>query len=132
MLTEEWEKRELLEKMQEEQKEMLNMEISKREEFESIQEERERKVKEAEKRIKDLEDERKKLDDELKKHTEKARRINIGHEVLEAKIKVKEQECEKENEALSRVTSLNPASSFYLRARDNKAGYNDILEIPVQ
>ena len=64
----------------------------------------------------------KKLDDELKKHKEKARRINIGHEVLEAKMKVKEQECEKESEAQSRVTSLNYASSFYLRARDNKTG----------
>jgi len=122
MLTEEWEKRELLEKMQEEQKEMLDMERSKREESESIQIERETKVKYAEKRIRDLEDERKKLDDELKKHKEKARRINIGHEVLEAKIKVKEQECEKESEAQSRVTSLNSASSFYLRARDNKTG----------
>merc|ERR1711892_665464 len=123
MLTEEWEKRELLEKMQEEQKEMLDMERSKREESESIQIERETKVKDAEKKIRDLEDERKKLDDELKKHKEKARRINIGHEVLEAKIKVKEQECEKESEAQSRVTSLNSASSFYLRARDNKTGY---------
>merc|ERR1712013_811514 len=123
MLTEEWEKREILEKLQEEQKEMLDMERSKREEFESIQEERERKVREAEKRIRDLEDERKKLDDELKKHKEKTRRINIGHEVLEAKMKVKEQECEKESEAQSRITSLNSASSFYLRARDNKTGF---------
>merc|ERR1739838_1098477 len=102
---------------------MLNVERSKREEVESVQDERERKVREAEKRIKDLEEERKKLDDELKKHKEKTRRVNIGQEVLEAKIKVKEQECEKESEALSRVTSLNPSSSFYLRARDSKTGY---------
>ena len=122
MLTEEWEKREQLEKMQEEQKEMLNMERSKREEFESIQDERERKVKEAEKRIRDLEEERKKLDDELKKHKEKSRRMNIGQEVLEAKIKVKEQECEKESEALSRVTSLNPSASVFLSTRNDKTG----------
>jgi len=122
MLTEEWEKREQLEKLQEEQKEMLKMERSKREEVENIQEERERKVKEAEKRIRDLEEEGEKLDDELKKHKERTRRIDIGHEVLEAKIKVKEQEVEKECEALSRVTSLNPASAIYLRARENKTG----------
>ena len=121
MLTEEWEKREQLEKMQEEQREMLKMERSKREEFESIQDERETKVKDAEKRIRELEEERKKLDDELKKHIEKSRRMNIGHEVLEAKIKVKEQEFEKESRALSRVTSLrvksslNPAASSFLQ-----------------
>eukprot|EP00092_Neocalanus_flemingeri_P011175 GFUD01012038.1.p1 GENE.GFUD01012038.1~~GFUD01012038.1.p1 ORF type:complete len:586 (+),score=193.29 GFUD01012038.1:46-1803(+) len=123
MLTEEWEKREQLEKMQEEQKEMLNMERSKREEFESIQDEREGKVKDAEKRIIDLEEERKKLDDELKKHKQKTRRVNIGQEVLEAKIKVKEQECEKESEALSRVNSLNPAASMFLSTRGDKTGY---------
>jgi len=123
MLTEEWEKRELLEKMQEEQKEMLNVERSKREEVESVQDERERKVREAEKRIKDLEEERKKLDDELKKHKEKTRRVNIGQEVLEAKIKVKEQECEKECEALSRVNSLNPSASKFLSTRGDKSGY---------
>ena len=122
MLTEEWEKREQLEKMQEEQKEILNIERSKREEVESIQEERERKVKEAEKRISDLEEERKKLDDELKKHKEKSRRMNIGQEVLEAKIKVKEQECEKENEVMSRITSLNQAASTFLTTHDNKNG----------
>ena len=45
MLTEEWERREMLEKMQEEQKTMLNMERMKREEFEKIQDDREIKAK---------------------------------------------------------------------------------------
>ena len=40
-------------------------------------------------------------------------------QVLEAKMKVKEQECEIEREAASRVTSLNPAASFYIR-RSNR------------
>merc|ERR1711874_62831 len=80
-------------------------------------------VKEAEKKIKDLEKERKRLDDELKKHKEKTRRVNIDQEVLEAKIKVKEQECEKENEALSRVNSLNQAASSFLSTRSDKTGY---------
>ena len=53
-----------------------------------FQDERERKVKEAEKRVRDLEDERQRLDDELKKHVERTRRVNIGQEVLEAKMKV--------------------------------------------
>ena len=44
MLTEEWERREQLEKMQEEQKMMLDQERNKREEFEKIQDERESKV----------------------------------------------------------------------------------------
>ena len=45
-------------------------------------------MKEAEKRVRDLEDERQRLDDELKKHVERTRRVNIGQEVLEAKMKV--------------------------------------------
>merc|ERR1711881_302667 len=75
----------------------------------------------AEKRVRDLEDERQRLDDELKKHVERTRRVNIGQEVLEAKMKVKEQECEIEREAASRVTSLNPAASFYIK-RNRGAG----------
>ena len=96
-------------------------------------------MKEAEKRVRDLEDERQRLDDELKKHVERTRRVNIGQEVLEAKMKVtpkpdpvrvkcnqafaqvKEQECEIEREAASRVTSLNPAASFYIK-RNRGAG----------
>jgi len=115
MLTEEWERREVLERLQAEQAEMLDHERTKREEFESVQDEREAKVKEAEKRVRDLEDERQRLDDELKKHVERTRRVNIGQEVLEAKMKVKEQECEISREAASRVTSLNPAASFYIK-----------------
>jgi len=122
MLTEEWEKREVLERLQEEQSAELHQERSKREEAESVQEERERKVREAEKRVRDLEDERQKLDDELKKHVERTRRVNIGQEVLEAKMKVKEQECEIEREAASRVTSLNPAASFYIRSKSHMGG----------
>ena len=97
-------------------------------------------MKEAEKRVRDLEDERQRLDDELKKHVERTRRVNIGQEVLEAKMKVnkqeppsslsiilifvqvKEQECEIEREAASRVTSLNPAASFYIKRNRGGAG----------
>jgi hypothetical protein len=35
--------------------------------------------------------------------------------VLEAKMKVKEQECEIEREAASRLNSLNPAASLLVR-----------------
>merc|ERR1712107_333223 len=120
MLTEEWERREMLEKMQEEQKNMLNMERMKREEFEKVQEEREVKVREAEDRIKELEEERKKLDDELKKHVEKSRRMNIGQEVLEVKMKVKEQEFEKD---ISKNMSLNASAASFLRNSDFKSSY---------
>jgi len=115
MLTEEWEKREVLEKLQEEQSEMLNLERSKREEWESVQEERERKTREAEVRVRELEEERQRLDDELKKHRERTRRVNIGQEVLEAKMKMKEQECEIEREAASRVTEQAAANIFKTR-----------------
>ena len=116
MLTEEWERRELLEKMQEDQREELTMERSKREEFEKVQEERETKVRDAESRITELEEERKKLDDELKKHIEKSRRMNIGQEVLEVKMRVMEQECEKETEtAKAKVQGLNPSAVSFLR-----------------
>jgi hypothetical protein len=96
---------------------MLSQERSAREEWESVQEEREGKVRAAERRVRDLEDERQRLDDELKKHVERTRRVNIGQEVLSAKMKVKEQECEIEREAASRVTILNPAASLYIRSR---------------
>ncbi len=54
----------------------------------NLQEDRERKAAEAERRLREMEEERMKLDEELKRHREKARRVNIGQEVLEAKIKV--------------------------------------------
>jgi len=122
MLTEEWEKREVLEKLQEEQSALLDNERSKMKEWESGQEERERKVREAEKRVRDLEEEKHKLDDELKTHVERTRRVNIGQEVLEAKMKVKEQECEIEREAASRLNSLNPAASLLVRSRNRVEG----------
>ena len=53
-----------------------------------LQEDREKKAAEAERRLREMEEERMKLDEELKRHREKARRVNIGQEVLEAKIKV--------------------------------------------
>merc|ERR1712037_536581 len=56
---------------------------------------------------------------------ERTRRVNIGQEVLEAKMKVKEQECEIEREAASRVTSLNPAASFYIKRNRGGAGQED-------
>ena len=58
----------------------------------------------------------------MKKHIEKSRRMNIGHEVLEVKMRVKEQEFEKENEAKSKVTSLNASAASFLRNSDVKAG----------
>ena len=54
----------------------------------NLQEDREKKAAEAERRLREMEEERMKLDEELKRHREKARRVNIGQEVLEAKIKV--------------------------------------------
>lgn len=101
---------------------MLEEERDKRAEFERMQRERETQLKEAERKVKEMEEERCRLDDELKKHKEKMRKVNKGQEVLEAKIKVKEQECEHEKEAASRLTSLNPSASFYVRKRDDRHG----------
>merc|ERR1719480_737966 len=78
----------------------------------------------AESRIKELEEERKKLDDELKKHIEKSRRMNIGQEVLEVKMRVMEQECEKETEtAKAKVQGLNPSAVSFLRNSDVTSSY---------
>jgi len=110
MLNEEWERREQLEKLQEEQKQMLDNERSKREEFQQMKEDREMKAIQAESRLKEMEEERKRLDEELKKHREKARRVNIGQEVLEAKIKVREQECEFQKEFTPRVPAFHPST----------------------
>ena len=44
------------------------------------------------------------------------------HEVLEVKMRVKEQEFEKENEAKSKITSLNASAASFLRNSDVKAG----------
>ena len=51
MLTEEWERREILEKLQEEQKEMLNQERSKREEWEHVGNEKADQMREAERMV---------------------------------------------------------------------------------
>lgn len=123
MLNEEWDKREVLEKMQEEQRQLLKAESEKRSQFERMQRERELQLKLAEEKVKEMEEERKRLDDELKKHKAKVRSVNKGQEVLEAKIKVKEQECEIEKEAASRLTSLNPSASFYVRKREDRPSY---------
>ena len=73
---------------------------------------------EAQNRVEEMEKERRKLDRQLNLAQEKTRKANIGQEVLEAKIKVKEQESIMEKEgSLSRMTSLNPSASFYVRNR---------------
>ena len=51
MLTEEWERREALEKLQETQNEMLNKERNKREEWEQLGTERAAQMREAEKKV---------------------------------------------------------------------------------
>jgi len=110
MLNEEWERREQLEKIQAEQKMMLEEERNKREEFQSMKEDRERKAQEAEKRLKEMEEERMRLDEELKKHKERSRRVFVGQEVLGAKIKVREQECELKKEFCPRISSFHPST----------------------
>ncbi|CAB4058680.1 SWAP70 [Lepeophtheirus salmonis] len=106
ILNEEWERRDFLEKLQEEQKNMLEEERKKRSEFEKMQQDKENQLNEAQKR-------------------KKTKRANIGQEVLEAQIKVKEQEREKdlEKEASSRLTTLNPSASFYVRNRGERSAY---------
>jgi len=120
ILNEEWARRETLEKLQEEQKKMLEAERKKREEFEKAQNEKERELKEAQSRVEEMEKERKKLDKQLDHALEKAKAANHGQEVLETKIKIQEQETDAEldKEAASRVTSLNPSASFYVKNRD--------------
>ena len=76
-----------------------------------------------------MEKERRKLDRQLDLAQEKTKRANLGQEVLEAKMKVKEQEKMVDKESVSRMTSLNPSASFYVRNRgshttvDGKGAY---------
>ncbi|XP_040578966.1 switch-associated protein 70 [Lepeophtheirus salmonis] len=125
ILNEEWERRDFLEKLQEEQKNMLEEERKKRSEFEKMQQDKENQLNEAQKRVEEMERERKRLDNQLRVVQEKTKRANIGQEVLEAQIKVKEQEREKdlEKEASSRLTTLNPSASFYVRNRGERSAY---------
>jgi len=120
ILNEEWARRETLEKLQEEQKKMLEAERKKREEFEKMQNDKERELKEAQSRVEEMEKERKKLDKQLDHALEKAKAANHGQEVLETKIKIQEQETDAEldKETASRVTSLLPSASFYVKNRD--------------
>merc|ERR1712223_301717 len=120
ILNEEWARRETLEKLQEDQRKMLESERKKREEFEKMQNDKEKELKEAQVRVEEMEKERKKLDKQLDHALEKAKAANHGQEVLETKIKIQEQETDAEldKEAASRVTSLNPSASFYVKSRD--------------
>merc|ERR1719188_1852746 len=120
ILNEEWARRETLERLQEEQKSMLEHERRKREEFERQQNEKEGQLRDAQKRVEEMERERRKLDRQLDLAQEKTKRANLGQEVLEAKMRVKEQEHTLERDkdsAASRMTSLNPSASFYVRNR---------------
>ncbi|VVC91266.1 unnamed protein product [Leptidea sinapis] len=71
VLAEEWERREELERLQEEQNRMLEEERFKRMQFEMLQAEKEAQYREAERRLKELEQEKQKLDAELKAAQEK-------------------------------------------------------------
>lgn len=125
ILNEEWARRETLERLQEEQKTLLEAERKKREEFERLQNDKELQLREAQARVEEMEKERRKLDRQLDLAQEKTKKANLGQEVLEAKIKVKEQLHNQERDrdtTLSRMTSLNPSSSFYVRNRD-RSGY---------
>ena len=148
ILNEEWARRETLERLQEEQKAMLESERKKREEFERMQTDKERQLRgetiirsikrlyfhahasytssEAQMRVEEMEKERVKLDRQLNMAQEKTRKANIGQEVLEAKIKVKEQEGllerDKVEGSLSRLNSLAPSGSFYVRGRSEGGG----------
>eukprot|EP00095_Tigriopus_kingsejongensis_P012626 maker-scaffold407_size180809-snap-gene-0.29 protein:Tk12626 transcript:maker-scaffold407_size180809-snap-gene-0.29-mRNA-1 annotation:"differentially expressed in fdcp 6-like protein" len=125
ILNEEWARRETLERLQEEQKHLLEAERRKREEFERLQNDKETQLRDAQARVEEMEKERRKLDKQLDLAQEKTKKANLGQEVLEAKIKVKEhlhtQERDRDS-TLSRMTSLNPSSSFYIRNRD-RSGY---------
>merc|ERR1712020_245127 len=92
----------------------------KREEFEKMQNDKERELKEAQARVEEMEKERKKLDKQLDHALEKSKAANHGQEVLETKIKIQEQEADAEldKETASRVTSLLPSASFYVKNRD--------------
>jgi predicted nuclease with TOPRIM domain len=85
-----------LEKLQEEQRKMLEAERKKREEFEKTQNDKEKELKEAQTRVEEMERERRKLDKQLDHALEKAKAANHGQEVLETKIKIQEQETETE------------------------------------
>jgi len=85
-----------------------------------MQNDKERELKEAQSRVEEMEKERKKLDKQLDHALEKAKAANHGQEVLETKIKIQEQETDAEldKETASRVTSLLPSASFYVKNRD--------------
>merc|ERR1712029_283442 len=95
-----------------------------REAFEKLQVEKEKELKDAMSRVEEMERERRKLDKQLDTAHEKKRAANHGQEVLEAKIKIQEQErdAELDKEAASRMTSLAPSASFYVK---NRAGDRD-------
>ncbi|KAI5719051.1 hypothetical protein M8J76_004276 [Diaphorina citri] len=65
ILREEWEKREELERLQSEQKALLEQERRKREEFERKQKEKEAQLLEAQQALREVEAERQRLDKEL-------------------------------------------------------------------
>lgn len=120
ILNEEWARRETLEKLQEDQKKMLEEERKKREAFEKLQIEKEKELKEAMSRVEEMEKERRKLDKQLDTALEKTKAANHGQEVLEAKIKIQEQEREAELDKetiTSRMTTLAPSASFYVKNR---------------
>merc|ERR1719334_784194 len=104
---------------------MLEEERKKREAFEKLQIEKEKELKEAMSRVEEMERERRKLDKQLDNALEKTKAANHGQEVLEAKIKIQEQErdAELDKEAASRMTSLAPSASFYVKNRADRPSY---------
>merc|ERR1711997_458206 len=105
---EEWGRRDQLEKLQEEQRMMLEEERRKREEFEKLQLQKETQLRDAQKLVEDMEKERRKLDKQLDLVQEKTKRAYLSQEILEAKMKEHERNIEIDKEA-SRGNTLNPS-----------------------
>merc|ERR1712066_1076415 len=120
--------REALEKLQEEQRMMLEEERRKREAFEQQQSEKESQLREAQKLVEDMEKERRKLDKQLDVVQEKTNRAYLSQQILEAKMKLQEHERNTEIDQLqasSRTNTLNPSASFYVRANSGSGGENN-------
>ena len=51
---------------------------------------------------------------------------NVQQFIYKLSLQVCEQECEQNREAASRVTSLNPSASFYVRGKDDGTRYRPL------
>ena len=116
VLCEEWEKREQLERLQQEQQELLESEKLKRLEFEQKQRENEQQLQDAEYRLQQLEAEKESLDLELNAAHEKVRRAEGAQLLLKSQIVVTRPS--RSGERIRRTQSFVPTTTTKDRPND--------------